>query len=76
MKTIMFVATIGLLASCGGWSKGEENAFMDSCAKAPGYDCECSLKLTKEKYPNASDFNEKGAKDMDLAKAILEKCSK
>jgi hypothetical protein len=26
--------------------------------------------------PNASDFNEKGAKDMDLAKAILEKCSK
>lgn len=76
MKIIMFVASIGLLASCGGWSKGQENGFMDSCAKAAVYDCDCSLKLTKEKYPNASDFNEKGATDMELAKAILEKCGK
>ncbi len=76
MKIIMVVVSIGLFASCGGWSKGQENAFMDSCAKAANYDCDCSLKLTKEKYPNASDFNEKGAKDMELAKAILEKCGK
>jgi len=73
----LLVAAIGLaLSSCGGWSKGQENAFLDSCKKAAAYDCDCSLKIVKEKYPNASDFNEKGGKDMELAKAIGDKCSK
>jgi hypothetical protein len=76
MKTFMFIGSIWLLASCGGWSKSQENVFIESCAKAANYDCDCSLKLTKEKYPNASDFNEKGSFDLELSKAILEKCSK
>ena len=76
MKYILIIATCAALTSCGGWSKGQENAFLDSCKKAASYDCDCSLKIVKEKYPNASDFNEKGGKDLALSKAMLEKCSK
>jgi hypothetical protein len=76
MKYLM-VAAIGLtLASCGGWSKGQENAFLDSCKKSNSYDCDCTLKVVKEKYPNASDFNKKGGKDLELAQTINKKCSK
>lgn len=76
MKLILIIATCAALTSCGGWSKGQENVFLDSCKKSPSFDCDCSLKLVKEKYPNASDFNEKGGKDLALAKSLLEKCSK
>jgi hypothetical protein len=76
MKLILIIAACAALTSCGGWSKGQENAFLDSCKKSPSFDCDCSLKLVKEKYPNASDFNEKGGKDLVLAKSLLEKCSK
>ena len=76
MKIILFTTFIVILSSCGGWSKGQENAFLESCKKAAAYDCDCSLKIVKEKYPNASDFNEKGGKDLELAKAIGDKCSK
>ncbi len=76
MKLLMFVASVAFLTSCGGWSKGQENAFKESCAAAAIYDCDCSLKIAKEKYPNASDFNEKGATDLELSKEIGEKCSK
>jgi hypothetical protein len=76
MKFILLSIIAITLASCGGWSKGQENAFLESCKKTGQFDCDCSLKIVKEKYPNASDFNEKGGKDMDLAKAIGEKCSK
>ncbi len=73
----LFIAAMGLaLSSCGGWSKGEENAFLDSCKKSPSFNCDCALKLVQEKYPNSSDFNEKGGKDLELAKKIGEKCSK
>jgi hypothetical protein len=76
MKYILFSLLTVTLMSCGGWSKGQENAFLDSCKKSPSFDCDCSLKIVKEKYPNASDFNEKGGKDLELAKKIGEKCSK
>jgi hypothetical protein len=73
----LFIAAMGLaLSSCGGWSKGQENAFLDSCKKSPSFNCDCALKLVQEKYPNSSDFNEKGGKDLELAKKIGEKCSK
>jgi hypothetical protein len=76
MKLVLLATAAVFLTSCGGWSKGQENAFKESCAAAAKYDCDCSLKMAKEKYPNASDFNEKGASDMSLAKEISLKCAK
>jgi hypothetical protein len=76
MKSLLFTAIIALITSCGGWSKGQDEAFKESCKAALNYDCDCSLKITKEKYPNASDFNEKGASDLELSKAIEQNCAK
>ncbi len=79
MKMLTKITAVAMLmvtvTSCGGWSAGQENAFKEQCEKAGGFDCDCSLKLVKEKYPNSSDFNAKGAADMELAEKLLE-CSK
>ena len=74
MKVLLSVIIAILVASCSGWSKGGENAYMDSCKQTGSIDCDCAIKLTKKKYPNESDFNKKGGDDMDLAYEIAEKC--
>jgi hypothetical protein len=74
MKVLVSVIIAILVASCSGWSKGGENAYMDSCKQTGSIDCDCAMKLTKKKYPNESDFNKKGGDDMDLAYEIAEKC--
>lgn len=74
MKVLVSVIIAILVASCSGWSKGGENAYMDSCKQTGNIDCDCAMKLTKKKYPNESDFNKKGGDDMDLAYEIAEKC--
>ena len=74
MKYIFILPLALVLSSCGGWSKGGENAFKDSCQQAGSIDCDCAMKLTKKKYPNESDFNEKGGDDAELALEIATKC--
>ncbi len=74
MRILLFLALTLSITSCSGWSKGGENAYMGSCKQAGGIDCDCAMKLTKKKYPNESDFNEKGGEDMELALEIAEKC--
>ena len=74
MKVIISILIAMSVASCSGWSKGGENAYMDSCNQAGSIDCDCAFELTKKKYPNESDFNQKGGNDMDLAYEIAEKC--
>ncbi len=74
MKVLLSVIIAILVASCSGWSKGGENAYMDSCKQTGSIDCDCAMKLTKKKYPNESDFNKKGGDDMDLAYEIAQKC--
>jgi hypothetical protein len=70
----LFIAAMGLaLSSCGGWSKGQENAFLDSCKKSPSFNCDCALKLVQEKYPNSSDFNEKNALSNFVSENFLKK---
>ncbi len=74
MRILLFLALTLSITSCSGWSKGGENAYMGSCKQAGSIDCGCAMKLTKKKYPNESDFNEKGGEDMELALEIAEKC--
>ena len=74
MKILFSVLIVICISSCSGWSKGGENAYMDSCKQTGSIDCNCAMKLTKKKYPNESDFNEKGGDDMELATEIAEKC--
>ncbi len=74
MKVLIILAVVLCITSCSGWSKGGENAFMDSCKQTGQIDCDCAMKLTKKRYPNESDFNEKGGDDMELAAEIAEKC--
>ena len=74
MRILLFLAVALSISSCSGWSKGGENAYMDSCKQAGSIDCDCAMKLTKKKYPNESDFNKKGGDDMALALEIAEKC--
>jgi len=74
MKVLFSIFLVISISSCTGWSKGGENAYMDSCKRTGSIDCDCAMKLTKKKYPNESDFNEKGGNDMDLAYEIAEKC--
>ncbi|MFN5635390.1 MAG: hypothetical protein ACK49D_12000 [Flavobacteriia bacterium] len=76
MKVLIILAVALSITSCGGWSKGGENAYMDSCNQAGQIDCDCAMKLTKKRYPNESDFNKKGGDDMELAAEIVEKCYK
>jgi hypothetical protein len=74
MRILLFLAVALSISSCSGWSKGGENAYMDSCKQAGSIDCDCAMKLTKKKYPNESDFNKKGGDDLALALEIAEKC--
>ncbi len=74
MKYIYIVILALSVGSCEGWSKGGENAYMGSCKQTGSIDCDCAMELTKKKYPNESDFNEKGGDDMDLAAEIAKKC--
>ena len=74
MRILLFLAVALSISSCSGWSKGGENAYMDSCKQAGSIDCDCAMKLTKKKYPYESDFNKKGGDDMALALEIAEKC--
>ena len=74
MKYIFIFPLSLFIASCTGWSNGGENGFKDSCKQTQNIDCDCALKLTKKKYPNESDFNEKGGEDFALAKEIAKKC--
>jgi len=90
MRILLFLAVALSISSCSGWSKGGENAYIDSCKQekeieaiiADEYDetvrssidCDCAMKLTKKKYPNESDFNKKGGDDMELALEIAKKC--
>ncbi len=74
MRILIVLAVVLSISSCSGWSKGGENAYMGSCKQAGSIDCDCAMKLRKKKYPNESDFNEKGGDDMELALEIAEKC--